>query len=236
VLVALVTTTLTASGCRESRPQLSKATVEVDPLPAARDAMGRHDYATAVTLLRETLARQSANVEAHYRLAVSTSHLDQLDEASREFEWVVTNAQPDAAEARIAREWLTSRTTVTRSSNTPAPGAASTSVAPPAQRPELATLSGRAVGPSGPMSRLQLFLKGLPESSVKDEYHLLRTDSQGNFHFANVMPGEYVLTNAIAGPPLWRLKVVLARGQRLTLDLSTSNGIGARDDLPEPRA
>ena len=226
---------LAASGCRESRPEPPKAVVEADPLPAAREAMGRHDYATAATLLRETLVRQSGNVEAHFRLAVSTSHLDQIDEASREFEWVVANAQADAAEARIAHEWLTSRTTVTRSSKTPAPGVAPAPTEPPAQRPELAALSGRAVGPGGPMSRLQLFLKGLPESSVKDEYHLLRTDSQGNFHFANLVPGEYMLTNAVAGPALWRLRVVLAPGQRLTLDLSPSNDVAARDDFSEPR-
>ncbi len=234
-MTTTTTTTLTASGCRESRPQPPKAAVESDSLAAAREAMGRHDYAAAVTLLRETLAKQSADVEAHYRLAVSTSHLDQPDEAAREFEWVVAHAQPDAPEARIAQEWLTSRTTVTRSSSAPAAGAAPAPVEPPAQRQELATLSGRAVGPGGPMSRLQLFLKGLRDSPVKDEYHLLRTDGQGNFHFANVVPGEYMLTNAIAGPVLWRLKVALARGQRLTLDLSPTNDVSARDDFPEPR-
>jgi hypothetical protein len=231
----MTTTTLTAAGCRESRPQPPKAEVEIDPLAAAREAMGRHDYAAAVTFLRQTLARQSADVEAHYRLAVSRSHLDQLDEAGREFEWVVAHAPPGAPEARVAHEWLTSRTSGTRSSNAPSPGAASASVEPPAPRPELATLSGRAVGPGGPMSRLQLFLKGLPGSPVKDEYHLLRTDGQGSFHFANLVPGEYMLTNAIAGPAQWRLKVALASGQRLTLDLSPANDVGVRDDFPEPR-
>jgi hypothetical protein len=233
LLAAVAVMPVIASGCRESRPQSPKASVENDPLAAAREAMSRHDYATAATLLRQTLARQSADVEAHYRLAVSTSHLDQPDEAGREFEWVVANVRPDAPEARIAQEWLTSRTTVPRSSSVP--GARPDPVEPPAQRPELAALSGQAAGPGGPMSRLQLFLKGLPESPVKDEYHRLRTDAQGTFHFANVVPGDYMLTTAIAGLAQWRLKVALARGQRLTLDLSPVNDVAVRDDFPEPR-
>jgi tetratricopeptide repeat protein len=233
-LVAAAISVIT-SGCRESRPQVPKALAEVDPMPAARDAMGRHDYAAAVPLLRQTLARHSADVEAHYRLAVSTSHLDQLDEASREFEWVVAHAQPDAPEARIAHEWLASRTTVAPPLNAAAPGPSPVTVEPPPQAPDRATLSGRAVGPDGPMSRLQLFLKGLPETAVKDEYHRLRTDAQGNFQFPNLVPGDYMLTNAIAGPVQWRLKVALARGQRLTLDLSPSNDVRARDDFPEKR-
>jgi tetratricopeptide repeat protein len=223
---------LTASGCRESRPQPPKAAAAVDPLPAARDAMGRHDYAAAVPLLRQTLARHATDVEAHYRLAVSTSHLDQLDEATREFEWVVAHARPETPEVRIAHEWLASRTTEAPAAKV-APDVSSGSGERPAPRPDRAILSGRAVGPDGPMSRLQLFLKGLPDSAVKDEYHLLRTDAQGNFRFADVVPGDYMLTNAIAGPARWRLKVGLSRGQRLVLELSPSNDVGARDDFPE---
>lgn len=191
--------------------------------------MDRRDYGVAVRLLREALVRQSADVEAHYRLGVSTSHLDQLEEAGREFEWVVAHGVPAAPEVQLAREWLAARTTAA----TAAPSVSPAQNDGPAQRPELASLSGRAVGPDQPLPRLQLFLKGLPDGAVKNEYHLLRTDQQGSFHFSNVVPGDYMLTNAIAGSARWRLKVTLAQGQRLVLDLSASNETAVRDDFPE---
>ena len=103
------------------------------------------------------------------------------------------------------------------------------------QKPEMATVSGKVFGADKPVARLQLFLKGVLGSTVKDEYHLLRTDQGGNFHFANVVPGEYVLTNAVAGPARWRLKISLARSQQLVVDLSSSNNTTVRDDFPEPR-
>ncbi len=75
----------------------------------------------------------------------------------------------------------------------------------------------------------------MPGTTVKDEYHLLRTDQQGNFRFINVVPGDYMLTNAVAGRPIWRLKVSVGGGERRVLDLSPANDVGARDDFPEPR-
>ena len=79
----------------------------------AREAMDRRDYAAAVPLLRDALARHPTDLEVHYHLGVSTSHLDQVDEARREFEWVVAHGEPDAPEVQIAREWLASRTPAT---------------------------------------------------------------------------------------------------------------------------
>ncbi len=191
--------------------------------------MDRRDYGAAVRLLREALARRSADVETHYRLGVSTSHLDQVEEAAREFEWVVAHGVPGTPEIQLAREWLASRMTAASA----APRVAPTPDEASAQRPELASLAGRAIGPEQPWSRLQLFLKGLPDGAVKDEYHLLRTDQPGNFRFSNVVPGDYMLTNAIAGPARWRLKIRLEQGQRQVLDLSASNETAVRDDFPE---
>jgi hypothetical protein len=105
----------------------------------------------------------------------------------------------------------------------------------PAPTPGLASLEGRAVGPDGGKPRLQLFLKGVPGTPVQDEYHALRTDQQGNFRFIDVVPGEYMLTNAVAGPPAWRLRASLAKDQRLVLDLSPENHASVRDDFPESR-
>ena len=222
-----------ATGCRQSPPPAPKTIVEApEPLARAREAMDRRDYGLAVTLLREALARRPAEIEVHYRLAVAASHLDQSSEAGREFEWVMTNGPTGAPEVQIARDWLVAARTRAR---VPAPSGTPVNPEAPIQKAELAALAGRAVGPDGAKARMQLFLKGQPGSPVKDEYHVLRTDQQGNFRFTNVAPGDYMLTNAIAGPPAWRLRVSLAKGERLVLDLSPANQATVRDDFPEPR-
>src|SRR5262249_18392130 len=101
-----------------------------------------------------------------------------------------------------------------------------------ASRPDMASVGGRAVGPDGVKPRLQLFLKGLAGTPTESEYHVLRTDPQGNFRFNDLAPGEYMLTDSVAGPSAWRLRVLLVRGDRRTLDLSPSNHISVRDDFP----
>ena len=198
--------------------------------------MDRHEYAIAVELLREALVRRPADLEAHYRLGVSSSHLDHQDEAGRELEWVVAYGAPGAPEVQISRDWLAARRTsnplVARPSTSTQP---SVSVESSPPNPEMATLTGHAVGSDGAKSRLQLFLKGVPGTPVQDEYHILRTDQQGNFRFAEVVPGDYMLTNAIAGSPAWRLRVSLAKGERLVLGLSPANQTTVRDDFPDPR-
>jgi hypothetical protein len=220
------------TGCRENPPKPPKTVVEnLEPLTGARLAMDRREYGVAMALLREALVRRPADLEAHYRLGVSASHLDKPDEAGKEFEWVVAHGRPRAPEVQLARDWLARRRAPTAS--TPAAPAVSNEPSPP--KPEMATLAGRAVGLDGIKSRLQLFLKGIPGTAVKDEYHLLRTDQQGNFRFADVVPGDYMLTNAIAGPPAWRLRVSLAKGEHVTLDLSPANQVSVRDDFPNPR-
>jgi hypothetical protein len=219
-------------GCRESRPPTPKAVVaEADPLTEARAAMGRHDYGGALLLLRNVIVRDPANLEAHYRLGVSASHLDHADEAAREFDWVVAHGAEGAAEVEVARDWLAVR----RSAKVATPAVSSPAGDALAQKPDSASLSGTAVGPDKPLARLQLFLKGVPGTAVEREYHVLRTDPQGNFRFTNVVPGDYMLTNAVAGRPMWRLRVSPAKGEQLVLDLSPANQATVRDDFPEPR-
>jgi hypothetical protein len=60
-----------------------------------------------------------------------------------------------------------------------------------------------------------------------------RTDDSGHFEFKRIPPGIYMLTNRIAGEPMWRLRVQLEPGQNLTLDLSEANSAKIRDDFPE---
>jgi hypothetical protein len=224
---------ISVEGCRESRPPTPKAVVaEADPMTQAREAMGRHDYGGALAFLRNVVVREPANLEAHYRLGVSASHLDQVEPAAREFEWVVAHGAAGAPEVEVARDWLASR----RSVKVATPVVSSPAGDALAQKPDLASLSGTAVGPDKPLARLQLFLKGVPSTAVEREYHVLRTDPQGNFRFTNVVPGDYMLTNAVAGRPTWRLRVSLVKGERLVLDLSPSNQAEIRDDFRDLRS
>jgi len=232
VTLGTVSAALVAAGCRQSPPPPPKAEIaEPEPLAKAREAMDRRDYAAAVSLLREALARRPADLEAHYRFGVSASHLDQADEASSAFEWVVANGQPGAPEVQIARDWLGERTPPS------GPRSAVSSPGDEAQlpKPDLASLTGRAVGPEGAKPRFQLFLKGLAGTPAQDEYHVLRTDQHGTFRFTDVVHGDYMLTNTIVGLPAWRLRVSLARGERRVLDLSPANDATVRDDFPESR-
>jgi hypothetical protein len=230
LVVALATGILLLAACQKppaSAPGVSA--VETDALVLGRAALKRGDHAVAVALLRDALRARADVLEAHYLLAVSASHLDQGEEAGREFEWVVAHGDPGSAEVSIAREWLASRR----------PMAAATvplvDDPSPVQNAELASLSGKAEDAGGSKRRLLLFLKGVRGAAVEDEYRTLRTDGQGRYRFANVVPGEYLLTNAVAGPVTWRLRVSLARGEHRTLDLSPSNDTSVRDDAPETR-
>jgi len=227
-----------ATSCRENPPKPPKTVVEeLEPLTGARAAMDRQDYGVAGELLREAVVRRPADLEAHYRLGVSASHLDHEDEAIKEFEWVVAHGVPGAPEVQLARDWLTARTASSLPTPPTQPPARLAAIAESSvPKPEMASLAGRAVGPDGGgKSRLQLVLKGVPGTAVKDEYHMLRTDREGNFRFADIVAGDYMLTDAIAGRPTWRLRVSLVKGEHLALDLSPTNQATVRDDFPEAR-
>jgi hypothetical protein len=210
------------ASCQAQRPETPRAAAPApDPFDLARAAVSRGDHATAVALLHDLLPAHPDNLEAHYLLAVSASHLDHHDEASREFQWVVGHGDPGSTEVAIAREWLASRARSIPQSPAPPPVAV-VNVAP-AQKPELASLSGTALDAGGAKTRLLLFLKGVPGTAVQDESHTLRTDRRGQFHFSNVVPGEYLLTDAVAGPATWRLRLTLTRAERRVIDLSPTN-------------
>jgi hypothetical protein len=232
LLFATASTVVMAAGCRESGPPGPKAVgVTADPMTTAHEAMARHDYNAAIVSFTEVVTRRPDDVEAHYGLGVSASQLDRLGDAEREFRWVVAHGAPTAPEVAIAREWLASRTNSSAPSPQRAVVTASENAAEP--NPEMATVSGRVTGPDGMNRRLQLLLKGVPGTAVKDEYRLLRTDEQGSFRFISVVPGDYMLTNPITAAMNWRLKVSLSRGERRVLDLSVANHVGVRDDFPE---
>jgi hypothetical protein len=187
--------------------------------------MAQQDYTRAAALLRQAIAEKPDSLEAHYRLAVSVSYLDLVDEATREFEWVVAHAPAGAPEARIARDWLR------RGTAAATPPAAE---APAAPDPERATVAGVVLGePDGqPLKRHLILLKGVPGTPTQQEYHSLRSDQDGRYRFDNVPPGDYMLTDTVGAPPTWRLRVTLKRGDQLALDLTPDNSTRSRNDFP----
>jgi hypothetical protein len=190
--------------------------------------MAQQNYTRAAALLRQAITQQPDSLEAHYRLAVSASHLELVDEATREFEWVVAHAPSGSPEGRIARDWLR------RVTAAPAPPAEE---AAPTLDPERATVSGVVLGePDGrPLTRRLIFLKGLPGTPTQQEYHSLRSDEQGRYRFVGVPPGDYMLTDTVAAPPTWRLRVTLKKGDQLALDLTPDNSTSSRNDFPNLR-
>jgi hypothetical protein len=171
-------------------------------------------------------------VTLHYYLAITATHLQLRDEAVREFQWVVTNAPAGSAEALAAKEWLIAAGVLVGPATATAPEA-------PADTPRgpVGGLRGQVVWNEAEdpisVSRLQLFLKGLPNTPTAEEYYVLRTENDGQFQFRNVPPGTYKLTNRIAGKPHWRLRVTVQAGEPTMLDLNPQNSTRSRDDFPQ---
>jgi len=194
-------------------------------------AFERSDWVTAARLLREAVAKEPTSIQLHYYLAIAATHLGLRDEAVREFKWVLANAAAGSAEAEAARKWLADAgelgATVAATTTAPAPESSAEASA---------SVRGRVSWPEGeppvPTARLQLFLKGLANTPTADEYRVLRTDNDGNFEFKNIVPGPYKVTNRIAGSPVWRLRVEVAAGQQVTVDLTPQNSTRTRDDFP----
>jgi hypothetical protein len=216
-------------GCSSPAPQAP--TAQSDVAADALRAFERSDWVPAARLLREALAKDPASLKLHYYLAVTATHLDLIEEAVREFQWVLANAPATSAESQAARTWLTAAGRLGKERSVAA-------TTPTEDTPANAsTVHGQIVWTDGeppvPKSRLQLFLRGLPNTPTKEEYHVLRTDEEGRFSFKRVVPGTYQLTNRIAGEPLWRLRVQLQPGQDMALDLTPQNSLKSRDDFPQ---
>ncbi|MBI3636383.1 MAG: hypothetical protein HY216_09240, partial [Candidatus Rokubacteria bacterium] len=103
----LVLLVVVLAACQQAAaPPVRGAATAADPLADAREAMGRREWSVAAARLRAILVGDPRNVEAHYRLGVSASHLDLVDETRHEFEWVVANGVVGTPEVKSAREWL----------------------------------------------------------------------------------------------------------------------------------
>jgi tetratricopeptide (TPR) repeat protein len=203
------------------------ARVELGAAGRAAAALEAGRYAEAVGLFREALAPAPANVALRYGLAVALSYTDR-GAAISEFQWVMASAPRDSQERVESQAWLARAGALPASPPPRRPGE-------PEGRAGTAVLRGRAIfadGAAKPMGRLQLFLVGQPDSPTKEARYSLRTDENGDFKFPNVPPGPYMLTNRLAGQPIWRLRVELKAAEEKQLDLNSGNSVTVRDDFP----
>jgi hypothetical protein len=213
-----------------SPPPPGAPAVTRDVTAEALAAAARGDWAQAAPLLREALRQDSARADLHYQLGVAASHLDRRDEAIGAFQWVVANVARDLPEAAEARSWLIEAGVL------PRPRAVTTTTPPDRiteETPGDSGVEGRVFWADGrPTARLQLFLKGAPRTPNETLQWVLRTDEDGRFRFRKIPAGIYMLTNTIAGAPLWRLRIRLEPGETTTVDLSETNNARIRDDFP----
>jgi hypothetical protein len=223
---------LAGAACQSESARPPRTAVEAGPVARAGVALNAGRYSEAAALYREVLSRAPQRIDLRYGLAVALSYFDRAA-AIREFQWVMANAPADSQESVESRAWLT------RAGALPSVAAPSRPAGPERQ-PGNAVLVGRAVyaeagGKPEPMRRLQLFLRGQPDSPVKDGRYVLRTDEDGSFRFSNIPPGTYMLTNRLAGRPIWRLRVELKPADEKLVELNVGNSVALRDDFPETR-
>jgi hypothetical protein len=209
---------------------------EYDVAAEALKAFDRGDWVSAARLLREAVAKKPTDLRLHYALAVTATRLELRDEAIREFQWVLANAPAGSPEAIAARNWLLAAGVLTN------PTVVSESAAPTDS--EEATGPDRREGavhgqvswtegdPGAKVARTQLFLKGIKGQPNEDFQRVLRADEEGRFHFKRIPPGSYRLMDRIAGEPRWRLKVSIAAGEDVAMDLTPQNSLRLRDDFP----
>ena len=216
--------------CQGTPAPAPKAAPSATLAARAAQALEKGDYAAATDLARQALAETPDSLAPHYILAVASTHLNLKPDAIREFRWVLRHAPKGSAEAEAARRWLA------------AAGALETAAEQEAPADEArteggrASIEGRMVLPEdaqNPPQRRMVILYGLPDTPTKEERIQVRTDERGRFRFANVTPGTYMLTDAVAGTRNWRLRVQVTAGQALTLDLTPANHIRVKDDFPK---
>jgi len=203
----------------------------------ARAAMARRDWSAAAPLLRQAIPSAPDSVALHYGLAICATYLDLRDEALREFQWVLEHATPGSEEATVARTWLT------QTGGQTARAAATDRPVPEGDGSDAKSGSSGVRGVVGwaeagqraqPLNRKLLHLVGLKNTSTYGLRYSIRSDENGQYEFERIVPGAYKLTDAIAGDPMWRLRITVPEAQQTLVDLGPDNSAKVRDDFPEP--
>jgi hypothetical protein len=214
----------------ETAPAARGRAMTAEAAALGRAAFDRRDWTAAAPLLRAAIAGDGVRTVLHLALAITASHLDRRDEATEEFQWVLAHAAPGSDEAMMARQWLLEAGVLSAAGPTAAE----------ADRAAMESDLSGTVTWAEPGSRLeprrsmQVHLIGLPGGETVEQRFTVRTDESGRYVFAAIPAGSYKITNAIAGPARWRLRVSLEASRDVTLDLSPDNAIAIRDDFPTP--
>jgi tetratricopeptide repeat protein len=221
---------LVIAGCQRAPVPPPRAPAPaVNHLEEAKKALAVADWATAAPHLRAALQQDPDSLFLHYNLALCATWLDLTDEAVREFDWVLAHAASDSDEVQTARNWLRAHRdrgpTETAGAATPSDPAIGDGGVHGVITDSGSTAASRA--------RQQLFLVGLKGTPTQQINYVQRSDGEGRYEFKRITPGQYKLTDAVAGPVRWRLKVVVESGQDPVLDLTPENGVARRDDFPE---
>ena len=235
---ALVLVFLVAAGCqRQSSARISAEAPATDLVAAARGAVASRDWLAAAPLFRQAITKTPDDVALHYDLAICASYLDLRDEAAREFQWVLAHAATGSEEVQVARRWLADAGGVAASPAT------SDHAAPTPDPNDPRTGDGSVRGTvrwaepgqkaDQPLNRKLLHLVGLKNTATHGLRYNVRSDENGRYEFTNIVAGPYKLTDAIAGEPMWRLKITVPQAQETAVDLDTQNSAKVRDDFPE---
>jgi hypothetical protein len=233
VALAFAVVVLT-SACGQTPEAPPQATQEVDHAAEGKKALARQDWPAAASHFQQALVKLPADLGVHYGLAIATSWLDQKDEATREFRWVVENGPPASEEVRVAREWLAGRggsgtVAATRTESTPA--VVDERVGESGVAGTITWDDGRGLAP---LKRFQVHLYALkPDGSSKGISFHVRTDFEGRYNFKKIPAGTYKMTDNNVTTPQWRLRVEVKEGETLPIDLTPGNSLRVRDDFPK---
>ena len=236
---ALALILLLCTACQQNaRASLQPEAQATDVASDARAAMARRDWSAAAVLFRQAIPSAPDGVALHYGLAISATYLDLRDEALREFHWVLEHATPGSEEATVARTWLTqtggqtARAAATERPVTEGDGSDAKSGSSGVRGIVRWAEPGQPA--EQPLNRKLLHLVGLKNTATSGLRYNIRSDENGRYEFTNIVAGSYKLTDAIAGEPMWRLKITVPKAQETDVDLELNNSAKVRDDFPEP--
>lgn len=190
-------------------------------LAAQAEARARgEDYEGAWRLYYRALQAAPEDVALWYGLGVVLSRLDRPREAERAFRYVVEHGRPDSEEARAARNWLVRAGALTELVTFTVSSPAVVGNGDRAAVTGMVTWGARA--PRHRAIRVQLLLAGVSGDAEGKRFRA-RTSLGGAYAFRHLPAGSYRLIGAAAGQRLWDLRLDVADGRGISLDLGKDN-------------
>ena len=227
ILALLTFVTVATVGCqplanKTAKPNAAPPAIGVEQLRAdglAHLEAGRYD--NALRALVEALSRSPEDVELHYLVGVTFSHLQRKDDAIIAFRWVVEHGRPGSKEVLRASQWLADNGMLPTT----------TVAATTEEEDEVGgVMEGRTewldLDEDRILPRLQLQLEGTGVTNQGKRYGI-QTQLNGTYKFPKVRPGDYRLRGQISFTRLWDMPVTV--GEKTVLDLTQDNAVAAKD-------